>query len=171
MDKPVKKKRAPGAGRPKEEIKTDDFELMCSLQCTKAEMADAIGCSTSKIEKWCRKQYGDNYSNVYKRYSGEGKISLRRSMFRNAVEKDNATIQIWLSKQHLGMRDQHEVQVSVKPFIVESPDGKEIIKLGVDHVPEIEGVTIDVDSIDRSEQNYYDAETIDEDNNEPAKTE
>ena len=34
-----------------------------------------------------------------------GKVKLKRAMFRNATEKDNATIQIWLSKQWLGYQD------------------------------------------------------------------
>ena len=155
-------KRAPGAGRPKEPIDKQVFENMCKLQCTKQEMADFLDCSTSKIEKWCKSEYKDNFSNVYKRYTQGGKISLRRAMFRNAVEKDNATIQIWLSKQHLGMRDQHEVQVSVKPFVIEAPNGGEVMKLGVEQIQQIEGETIDVETIDASEKTYYDVEKLED---------
>ena len=166
-----KKKKKPGAGRPKQfEIKKEDFESFCSIQCTKAEMAQILKCSTSTIEKWCKKEYGENYSNVYKRYSGFGKMSLRRAMFRNACKNNNSSIQIWLSKQHLGMRDQHEVDVNIKPFIVEAPDGSEVIKLGVDTIPELTGDTIDAEVIDKAEKNYYDSDQIDKDvNDEPTE--
>ena len=168
-DRP-KRKNKPGQGRKKKPIIPKDFEMMCRLQCTKQEMADYLDCSTSKIEKWVKSEYGDNFSNVYKRYTAGGKISLRRAMFRNALEKDNVGIQIWLSKQHLGMRDKQELDVNVKPYVIESPDGKEVIKLGVDEVEQIEG-EIDEQAIAQAEQNYYDAEIVDSEGFEDEPTE
>ena len=52
-----------------------------------------------------------NFSEVFKRKRGKGKISLRRSQFQLA--QTNPTMAIWLGKQWLGQTDKQEVVVSV----------------------------------------------------------
>jgi hypothetical protein len=48
-------------------------------------------------------EYNDTFSNIYKKYSDGGKMSLRRTQFKLAEK--NATLSIWLGKQYLGQRD------------------------------------------------------------------
>jgi len=84
-------------GRPKIELDRDQIRKLAELQCTLKEVAYVMGVSSDTIER--------NYRDDYDKGIAHGKIKLRRAMFRNATEKDNPTIQIWLSKQWLGYSD------------------------------------------------------------------
>lgn len=98
--------------RPRIEIDKEQFEKLCSIQCTLIEIAGYFNCSEDTIEKWCKREYKKNFTDVFKQKRGVGKISLRRSQFRMA--ETNPTMAIWLGKQYLGQTEKQEVSVSVK---------------------------------------------------------
>ena len=98
--------------RPRIEIDKEQFEKLCSIQCTLIEIAGYFNCSEDTIEKWCKREYKKNFTDVFKQKRGVGKISLRRSQFRMA--ETNPTMAIWLGKQYLGQTEKQEVAVSVK---------------------------------------------------------
>lgn len=85
------------------EIDKKQFENLCALQCTKEEICGWFGCSNSVIEKWCKKEYGKPYAEVYRDKRGLGKISLRRYQWKQAQQ--NSTMAIWLGKQYLGQKE------------------------------------------------------------------
>ena len=93
--------------RPRKEIDAEQFEKLCALQCTLAEIASWFKCSEDTIENWCKREYEMSFSDAFKVYSADGKISLRRFQFKQA-EKSYA-MAIWLGKQWLGQRDHIEV--------------------------------------------------------------
>lgn len=86
-----------GAGRPKIQLDTDQIVKLAELQCTNKEIAYVMGCSTDTLIR--------NYAEYIDKGKAGGRIKLRRAMMRNACENDNATMQIWLSKQWLGYSD------------------------------------------------------------------
>ena len=90
-------------GRPKKPINWDQFEQLCGLQCTQSEIASMFHVDTDTICTRVRDHYGDNYSDVYKRFSESGKNSLRRNQF--VLSKKNASMAIWLGKIWLGQKD------------------------------------------------------------------
>jgi AraC-like DNA-binding protein len=90
-------------GRPQKEIDQKQFENLCGLQCTLAEIADFFDCSEDTIERWCKRTYSENFAETFKKHCGKGKISLRRYQFKLAEK--NAAMAIWLGKQYLGQRD------------------------------------------------------------------
>lgn len=96
--------------RPKKPIDKDQFEKLCSIQCTLNEIAGYFDCCEDTIENWCKANYGEGFSDVFARKRGIGKVSLRRSQFRMAGK--NPTMAIWLGKQYLGQTDKQEVAVS-----------------------------------------------------------
>lgn len=95
-----------GAGRPKKEISKEQFEKLCGLQCTKDEIAGFFNCSPDTIERYCKSTYKDNFAAVYKEYSSQGKISLRRYQFKLAEK--SAAMAIFLGKNMLGQKDRIE---------------------------------------------------------------
>lgn len=95
-------------GRPRIEIKQEDFEKLCAMQCTLIEIAGFFDCCEDTIENWCRRTYGETFSDVYKKKSAKGKISIRRNQFK-AADAGNASMLIWLGKQYLGQSDKQEV--------------------------------------------------------------
>lgn len=93
----------------KDKIIKDTFEKLCGMWCTLVEIADFFGVSEDTVESWCKDNYGMTFSEVYKRRSSQGNISLRRWQLKSA-EKGNVTMQIWLGKQHLGQKEKVEVE-------------------------------------------------------------
>jgi len=68
----------------------------------------ALGCKTSEIADW----FGVTEDAISRNFAGEltkaraaVKISLRRAMLNNACQNNNAAVQIFLSKNLLGMSD------------------------------------------------------------------
>lgn len=97
--------------RPRIDIDRKQFEQLCSIQCTKEEIAGFFDCSEDTIERWCKREYKESFAVVFAQKRGVGKISLRRSQFRMA--ETNPTMAIWLGKQYLGQAERQEIAVSV----------------------------------------------------------
>ena len=92
-------------GRPEIEIDWGQFEKLCKMQATKEEIAGWFDCHFDTINNRCKKKYGETFSAINKKKSASGKISLRRAMFKKAISQENTAMQIWLSKQCLGMKE------------------------------------------------------------------
>lgn len=91
-------------------ISETNFEGMCWIQCTKEEICNILKVSDTTLTRWCKRTYGLDFEGAYKKFSAGGKMSLRRHMFKQAEK--NPTMAIWLSKQHLGMRDSFPDEVN-----------------------------------------------------------
>ena len=90
-------------GRPKKEIDKDQFQKLCGIQCTLAEIAGFFDCSEDTIERWCKETYKQNFAEAFKIYSASGKISLRRMQFKLAEK--SAAMAIFLGKNYLNQKD------------------------------------------------------------------
>ncbi len=90
-------------GRPKIEINQEQFEKLCTIQCTEEEIADFFNCSVDTINNWCKTTYEQTFSETFKKYASKGKMSLRRMQFKLAEK--NASMAIFLGKQYLGQKD------------------------------------------------------------------
>ena len=88
-------------------INQEHFEGMCRIQCTKDEMCAIFQVHEETLTKWCHATYSVGFSDIYKKLSSTGKMSLRRQQFKSA-EAWNVTMQIWLGKQYLGQTDKIE---------------------------------------------------------------
>ncbi len=86
------------------QIKQEDFEKLCTLQCTKLEMCGFFDVTDKTLEDWCRKTYRMGFSDVFRQKRSKGLISLRRTQFQHAEK--NASMAIFLGKQYLGQKDQ-----------------------------------------------------------------
>jgi hypothetical protein len=70
---------------------------LSALGCNLKEIADFFGAKPDTIRR--------NFADYIQKGQSELHISLRRAMIHNACSLNNATIQIWLSKNMLGMQD------------------------------------------------------------------
>lgn len=89
--------------RPKKELDQEQFEKLCSYQCTKLEICDFLHVTDKTLDAWVKRIYGKGFSEVYLEKRSAGKISLRRAQFKLAER--NAAMAIWLGKQYLGQRE------------------------------------------------------------------
>lgn len=95
-------------GRPKKEINKELFVKLCGMQCTEKEICDFFETTDKTLSKWCRENFdGAVFSEVYKKYSTDGKISLRRYQLKLAER--SPAMAIFLGKQYLGQRDNPDI--------------------------------------------------------------
>lgn len=100
-------------GRPKIEIDMEQFKKLCAIQCTLSEIASWFKCSEDTIENWCKRELKMTFSEAYKTWSADGKISLRRAQF-NSANSGNVSMLIWLGKQYLGQKEAQDITVSAE---------------------------------------------------------
>lgn len=86
----------PKLGRPFIQLDKEQVIALAKLNCTMKEIGSVMRCSVATLER--------NYADIIKEAKEVGKSCLRRLLWKSA-EKGNVTMQIWLSKQHLGMRE------------------------------------------------------------------
>lgn len=92
-------------GRPKIELNRGEFEELCRIWCTQEEIQNVLNVGRDGLAAWCLREYGEPLSVIYKKYSDEGRKSLRRTQLEIA-KKGNCAMAIWLGKQYLGQRDE-----------------------------------------------------------------
>lgn len=116
-------------GRPRKEINANEFEKLCGLQCTLSEIAGFFDCSEDTIENWCKREYGETFSETFKKHSAGGKLSLRRNMLR--LSEKSAVMAIFLAKNWLGMTDNVEVKAdtSLMQSLLDAVKGEENEKI------------------------------------------
>jgi len=90
-------KAAPKKGAPRKEVDVEILKKLCEVQCTVKEMAYILGVSVDTLNR--------NYKDVIATGKTLGKVALRRAQWRNAIEKNNVTMQIWLGKNILNQTD------------------------------------------------------------------
>jgi hypothetical protein len=93
----------PRRGAPFKNIDIEQFEKLCGLQCTKAEIAAFFHVNHELISRWCRRTYGKEFKEVYEEKRGIGKVSLRRMQWRMAETHPNMAI--FLGKNYLNQCD------------------------------------------------------------------
>lgn len=110
------KPKHPG-GRPKgstiaqDKIDQAQFEQLCKLQCTEAEVASFFGVDVGTLVAWISKTYdGRTWKDVFAEKSAGGRISMRRNLVR--LSENNVAAAIFLAKNYLGMTDKQEVAVT-----------------------------------------------------------
>jgi AraC-like DNA-binding protein len=101
--------------RPHKVINEQQFENLCAIQCTEAEICDVLGVTDKTLAAWCKRTYKMSFSEIFRIKRSKGKASLRRLQYKEA-EKGNVTMLIWLGKQWL---DQAE-----KPLKTDTSDNE-----------------------------------------------
>jgi DNA-binding Lrp family transcriptional regulator len=82
------------------------YRLAC-IQCTPEEIAEVVGCSPEALKK--------RFKALLEKGKQTGAQSLRRAMWEKAMNGDTR-VQIFLSKQYLGMKDSPEDTQNTTPL-------------------------------------------------------
>lgn len=94
-------------GRPNAKVDLKELEKICMLNCTDAELAAYFQVSVDTID---RLKKNPEFAEIMQRGKANGKLSLRRSQFRAAMEDRNPTMLIWLGKQYLEQDDKQKIE-------------------------------------------------------------
>jgi len=89
--------------RPRKVIDERQVEALASIMCTNAEIAAVLDCSSDTLER--------RFTAVLEKGRLKGKQSLRRKQYQLAMD-GNATLLIWLGKQHLGQSERQETALT-----------------------------------------------------------
>jgi hypothetical protein len=112
-------------GRPIKPIDWVEAERLALMQCTQKEIASWYHVTYETLVERYEKEFGSTFSSWYEKHSANGKSSLRRRMYKAAMD-GNVTMMIWLSKQMLGMRDRIDEVTDQKPVIIRTKDGVQV---------------------------------------------
>lgn len=123
------------AGYKVKEFDWDIFANMLRIQCTQEEIAFCFGMSVDTLSRRCLEEKGKTFAELRKIFGSDGNCNLRRRLWKSAMSdksKDSMKAAIWLSKQHLGMREAPEANPldSLKPLIIKRQSG-ETYELGL----------------------------------------
>ena len=86
-----------GQGAPRFRVEGEKVYQAAKIGCSRKEIAALCLCSTTHLDNHFRKELEAGWADMAK--------SLKRAMFQNATDNMNAAVQIWLSKNYLGMRE------------------------------------------------------------------
>ena len=101
-------------GSPKAKVDVEILKNLASIGCPTYEIASVMNVSARTLKR--------NFAEIIDQYKERGKASLRKKMYDKAVKKDNTMMQIFLSKNYLGMSDKVQ-QTNVTeplPLIIEA---------------------------------------------------
>ena len=101
-------KKPNGAGRPRIIIDPKIIANLAQIGCTQEEIGSVVGVSARTLQR--------NYAEIVEQNREKGKASLRKKMWDKALTKDNTNMQIWLSKNYLGMKDRTQTESITEPL-------------------------------------------------------
>ena len=107
-------------GRNNTHIDPDEVEGLAALGCSWKEIADFFGIHPDTARR--------NFASYYTKGSAKASISLRRAMLHNATQNMNASVQIFLSKNWLGLSDdpKNTSGDTVLPWVEAEPKTTEV---------------------------------------------
>jgi hypothetical protein len=103
-----KTEKRQGAGRPRIVVDIEILKNLASIGCPDYEIASVLNISAKTLKR--------NYADIIEQFKEKGKASLRKKMFDKAIKKDNTHMQIWLSKNYLGMKDRTQTENINEPL-------------------------------------------------------
>ena len=109
-----------GVGRPRAKVDEKILGNLAHIGCTIEEIGSILNVSARTLKR--------NFAEIIQVSREKGKASLRKKMYEKAVNKDNTHMQIWLSKNYLGMKDRmvNEQISEPLPLIIEAEDAQEV---------------------------------------------
>ena len=116
--------------RPRKPIDEKLVFQLAQIHCTVDEIAHLTGVSVATIQR--------RFATPMAKARSEGKISLRRAMWKSALEKGNFKAQQWLSKQSdiLGMKEPRDpvADATVTAIVAGTKAAKSEVKQAVETV-------------------------------------
>lgn len=98
----------------------EEFDKLCAIQCTLAEICAYYNVSPDTIERSVKRVHKLKFADYYRQKRKRGHVSLRRQMWQLALAGDKTMI-IWLSKQHLKFSDKMTVREPKKQDAPQAP--------------------------------------------------
>lgn len=95
------------------------IEELCLIQATGEEIARVIGVDYDTLAARIKEEYEVSASEYIKALAAPGLASLRRAQWKNAIENENTTMQIWLGKQYLNQKEKEEIDQNTTVRVID----------------------------------------------------
>ena len=105
LPKTERKKNKPGQGRKPTPIDWEELKELGKFHCTANELAGWVGMDPTHLSARCEREQGITLDNFIESNKGQGKLSLRRTLYLRATSGEDTTALIYACKHHLGMHD------------------------------------------------------------------
>lgn len=111
-------------GREGIHVDPDEVEQLASIGCSWKEISDFFGIHPDTARR--------NFASYYTKGVAKAQISLRRAMLHNATQNHNASVQIFLSKNWLGLSDdpRNSSDDTVLPWVEAEPT-QDAVKISI----------------------------------------
>jgi len=139
--------------------------------CYVETAAQAAGIHKATFYQWLKKSHDDKKDNIYSDFRDAIEKAMAVSELRDVENIQQAAASNWQASawrlerkfpNRWGRKDRTETTVTVKPYVIEDPSGKAVIKLGSE---ELDTAEISQQAIAASEETYYSIETIEDEDN------
>ncbi|MFZ8934184.1 MAG: hypothetical protein ACO2ZP_09830 [Bacteriovoracaceae bacterium] len=90
------------------------FERLCSIQCTGNEIAHVLGYRRETLQNICKEHYGKPLGECIKEFSAYGIASLKRAQWEKALDEGSEKMMIHLGKHYADQKDTMEVLTKVQ---------------------------------------------------------
>ena len=90
------------------------FERLCSIQCTGNEIAHVLGYRRETLQNICKEHYGKPLGECIKEFASYGVASLKRAQWEKALDEGSEKMMIHLGKHYADQKDQMEVLTKVQ---------------------------------------------------------
>jgi hypothetical protein len=97
-----------GGGRPAKVFDWKQFDELCAIQCTLAEIALWFRTDQETVILAVRRQWGKTFADYFEEKRKLGFVSLRRKQYQMALDGDR-TMLVWLGKNLLHQADRQEI--------------------------------------------------------------
>lgn len=96
--------------RPEKIIDWDLVDELLIAGCFGTEIAPYFDISVKRFYERVQEEYGVGFTELSAEKRAKGDSLIRKAQFDKALEKDN-TLLIWLGKQRLGQKENHEISI------------------------------------------------------------
>lgn len=105
----------------------EKLESLLKLNLSCSDTAWLMGCEENYLTEMVKKKYDTTFQDLRQKMMGHTRSALFQSMLRSAL-KGNATLQMFLAKNLLGMKDKVDIDVGQKPqMTINRPNGETVI--------------------------------------------
>lgn len=127
--------------KPKTWDETDErtFKSLCRIMCTKAEVCSVMRVDSKTLDRLIDEHFGDEvphegarctFSDAFRAFSAEGRMSLRRKQFELAMDGDKSML-VWLGKNYLDQTDQRAKTQEQKPEEPKKSDKAKVLEMAI----------------------------------------
>ena len=138
------------AGRPPLETDVKQAEIFGKFKATYKTIAEYYGCSVRTIERLMSVDDEDDsktseFCRSYKKGLARSKLTLSEAQWKNAVEHNNATLQVWLGKNFLDQTDKQEINQTSE---VNVNNGYDLSKATPEQISQLKNILSDIPQVE-----------------------